>query len=175
MSKRTNEDSSAVANLLRADNLRRFRLARQLAQLAMAEKCQFPGANTVSMMEAGAMPISLKTVDRIAAAFSLTASAVLEELDRVAHHKPLPEYHRVSSSQRVREIAALTGDASSLQDFKQTLHGRELEIFRDRVIADKPATLKALGDRWNVSPERVRQMEKRILVLLRNHKILEST
>lgn len=87
----------------------------------------------------------------------------------------LPEYHRVSSSQRVREVAALTGDASSLQAFRQTLHGRELEIFRDRVIADKPATLKALGDRWNVSPERVRQMEKRILVLLRNHKILEST
>lgn len=97
-----------VANQLRAVNLRHFRLKRGLSQIAMAEKCRFPQSNVVSMMEGGAMPISIKAVDRIAAA------------------------------------------------------------------SNEPATLKALGDRWKISRERVRQLEKRILMLLRDHNLLEN-
>lgn len=75
------------------------------------------------------------------------------------------------------EVAALTGSGSSqerLRRFGATLAGRELEIFRDRIVSDEPATLKALGDRWKISRERVRQLEKRILMLLRDHNLLEN-
>ncbi len=166
-----------VANPLRAENLRHFRLKRGLSQIAMAEKCRFPQSNVVSMMEGGAMPISIKAVDRIASAFSMSASAVLADLDSTAPRDPHPTYQRATSSQRDIEVAALTGSGSSqerLRRFGATLAGRELEIFRDRIVSDEPATLKALGDRWKISRERVRQLEKRILMLLRDHNLLEN-
>ena len=51
---------------------------------------------------------------------------------------------------------------------------RCIEIFRDRIIADNPVTLKALGDRWSVCRERVRQLEERIVTRLRDHNLLET-
>jgi len=56
---------------------------------------------------------------------------------------------------------------AKLRRFGSTLAGRELEIFRDRIIADEPVTLQDLGDRWNVSRERARQLEKRMVLRLR--------
>jgi RNA polymerase sigma-32 factor len=54
-----------------------------------------------------------------------------------------------------------------LRRFGATLAGRELEIFRDRIVADDPITLQELGDRWGVSRERARQLEKRMVLRLR--------
>jgi len=56
---------------------------------------------------------------------------------------------------------------AKLRRFGATLSGRELEIFRDRIVADEPVTLQDLGDRWNVSRERARQLEKRMILRLR--------
>lgn len=56
---------------------------------------------------------------------------------------------------------------AKLRRFGATLSGRELEIFRDRIIADDPITLQELGDRWGVSRERARQLEKRMILRLR--------
>ena len=60
---------------------------------------------------------------------------------------------------------------SLLQDkllaFGADLQGRELEIFRDRLVSDEPATLQEFGDRWGVSRERARQIEKRLVLRLR--------
>jgi RNA polymerase sigma-32 factor len=62
---------------------------------------------------------------------------------------------------------------SLLQDklvvFGAGLEGRELEIFRDRLVADEPVTLQDLGDRWKVSRERARQIEKRLVLRLREY------
>jgi RNA polymerase sigma-32 factor len=54
-----------------------------------------------------------------------------------------------------------------LRRFGATLTGRELEIFRDRIVSDEPVTLQDLGDRWGVSRERARQLEKRMVLRLR--------
>jgi RNA polymerase sigma-32 factor len=56
-----------------------------------------------------------------------------------------------------------------LRRFGSTLEGRELEIFRDRLVNDEPVTLQELGDRWNVSRERARQIEKRMVLRLREY------
>ncbi|HEY8377446.1 MAG TPA: RNA polymerase factor sigma-32, partial [Nannocystis sp.] len=56
---------------------------------------------------------------------------------------------------------------AKLREFGATLSGRELEIFRDRLVADEPITLQELGDRWGVSRERARQLEKRMVLRLR--------
>ncbi len=54
-----------------------------------------------------------------------------------------------------------------LRAFGATLEGREMEIFQDRLMNDEPVTLQDLGDRWGVSRERARQIEKRMVLRLR--------
>ena len=59
-----------------------------------------------------------------------------------------------------------------LETFAATLEGREETIFRERWLTDAPLTLQQIGDRYGVSRERARQLEKRMLTRLR--KFLEQ-
>lgn len=59
-----------------------------------------------------------------------------------------------------------------LEAFARTLKGREETIFRERWLTDSPLTLQQIGDRYGVSRERARQLEKRMLTRLR--KFLEE-
>ncbi|MDY0003677.1 MAG: RNA polymerase factor sigma-32 [Polyangia bacterium] len=57
-----------------------------------------------------------------------------------------------------------------LKEFEAGLRNeRERVIYRERLMSDTPLTLKEIGDRWNVSRERARQLEKRLLGKLREH------
>lgn len=58
-----------------------------------------------------------------------------------------------------------------LAEFRKTLIGREKElaIFDERLVADEPLTLQELGDRFGVSRERVRQLEQRVTLRLREY------
>jgi RNA polymerase sigma-32 factor len=58
---------------------------------------------------------------------------------------------------------------AKLRRFGADLTGRELEIFRDRLMSDEPVTLQELGDRWGVSRERARQLERRMVLRLREY------
>ena len=61
---------------------------------------------------------------------------------------------------------------SKLETFAQTLEGREQTIFRERWLSEDPLTLQEIGDRYSVSRERARQLEKRVLDRLK--KFLEA-
>jgi RNA polymerase sigma-32 factor len=54
-----------------------------------------------------------------------------------------------------------------LQTFRETLSGKELDIFDGRMIAEDPMTLQQLGDSFGVTRERVRQLEARVVGRLR--------
>ena len=56
-----------------------------------------------------------------------------------------------------------------LEAFASTLEGREQTIFRERWLTDEPLTLQEIGDRYNVSRERARQLEKRMLDRLKKY------
>ena len=58
---------------------------------------------------------------------------------------------------------------SKLEIFANTLEGREQTIFRERWLSEDPLTLQELGDRYNVSRERARQLEKRVLDRLKKY------
>ena len=60
-----------------------------------------------------------------------------------------------------------------LDEFRETLSGKDLEIFDKRLVSDEPLTLQELGDRFGVSRERVRQLEARLTGKLRDY--LKST
>jgi RNA polymerase sigma-32 factor len=56
-----------------------------------------------------------------------------------------------------------------LEAFARTLEGREQTIFRERWLTEDPLTLQELGDRYQVSRERARQLEKRMLDRLKKY------
>ena len=58
--------------------------------------------------------------------------------------------------------------AEKLEAFGATLKDRELDIFRDRLLNDSPATLQEIGEKYGVSRERARQIEERLKKKLRN-------
>jgi len=56
-----------------------------------------------------------------------------------------------------------------LDAFARTLEGREQTIFRERWLTEEPLTLQEIGDRYQVSRERARQLEKRMLDRLKKY------
>jgi RNA polymerase sigma-32 factor len=54
-----------------------------------------------------------------------------------------------------------------LKRFSAPLSGKEDFIFKNRLISESPMTLQEIGDHFDISRERVRQIEKRLLQRLR--------
>ncbi len=50
-----------------------------------------------------------------------------------------------------------------LEEFRQRLSEKELDIFDNRIMSDNPKTLQELGDKYNISRERIRQIQSRIV------------
>lgn len=70
---------------------------------------------------------------------------------------------------RVEESEFATLLREKLETFAETLKGREETIFRERWLTEEPLTLQQIGDRYGVSRERARQIEKRMLGRLRTY------
>ncbi len=49
-----------------------------------------------------------------------------------------------------------------IEQFAATLEGKELEIFKARLLSEDPETLQEIGERFGISRERVRQIETRL-------------
>jgi RNA polymerase sigma-32 factor len=49
-----------------------------------------------------------------------------------------------------------------IREFGATLKGKEARIFEARLVADEPLTLQEIGDEYEISRERVRQIEARV-------------
>ena len=56
---------------------------------------------------------------------------------------------------------------AKVNELKKEMTERELEIFERRIFSDDPATLQEIGDRYGISRERVRQVEKNIIKKIR--------
>ena len=54
-----------------------------------------------------------------------------------------------------------------IAEFRHKMTPREQEIFDSRIFSDSPATLQEIGDRYGISRERVRQVEKNIIKKMR--------
>lgn len=65
------------------------------------------------------------------------------------------------------EIASLV--RSRLQAILPKLNEKELYILHNRLLSDEPVTLREIGERYNVTRERVRQLEARLLEKIRQY------
>jgi RNA polymerase sigma-32 factor len=57
---------------------------------------------------------------------------------------------------------------NKIADFRKKMSPREIEIFDLRIFSDNPVTLQEIGDRYGISRERVRQVEKNIIKKMRD-------
>ena len=64
-----------------------------------------------------------------------------------------------------KEIEALLHN--KISEFRKKMTPREMEIFDLRIFSDSPVTLQEIGDRYGISRERVRQVEKNIIKKMR--------
>lgn len=58
---------------------------------------------------------------------------------------------------------------NKIEEFRKTMTEREMEIFDLRIFSDTPVTLQEIGDRYGISRERVRQVEKNIIKKMREY------
>jgi RNA polymerase sigma-32 factor len=56
-----------------------------------------------------------------------------------------------------------------VEKFAEQLDEREIRILRDRILADEPKTLQEIGDAFELTRERVRQIEARLVRKLREY------
>ncbi len=56
---------------------------------------------------------------------------------------------------------------NKIDEFRKNMTDREKEIFDLRIFSDTPVTLQEIGDRYEISRERVRQVEKNIIKKMR--------
>jgi RNA polymerase sigma-32 factor len=50
-----------------------------------------------------------------------------------------------------------------LEEYRNTLSGKQRDIFDNRILTEQPLTLQELGDKHSISRERVRQIQEKIL------------
>jgi RNA polymerase sigma-32 factor len=65
------------------------------------------------------------------------------------------------------EIAGMVRD--KLQSILPSLSSKEEYILTHRLLTDDPATLREIGEKFDITRERVRQIEARLLQKLRDH------
>jgi len=75
----------------------------------------------------------------------------------------LPDPDEVAIDDQLSEYQDRDLLLKKLAEYRETLSGKELDIFDNRIMAEKPLTLQELGDRYHISRERVRQIQERIV------------
>jgi len=88
-------------------------------------------------------------------------TSATSRLDFVTESGPGPD-ERVEKEEFSRLLQ------QKLQTFGGTLQGREKEIFELRTVATEPLTLQEIGDRYGITRERARQIERRMMDRLRD-------
>lgn len=69
----------------------------------------------------------------------------------------------VDIDERLSEAEGRTILLEKLSQYRSRLSKKELDIFDNRIMSDNPLTLQDFGDKYNISRERVRQIQARIV------------
>lgn len=135
-----------------------FRLKKEKGRL------EAMGFNPGPKLLAGALNVTkdeITEMDQRLEGGDLSLNAPLEEDSRQTYMDIIPAgetlEEKVADTQ-FREVLS-----QKIKDFNRTLKGKETFILKNRLMADEPLTLQAAGAQLNISRERARQIEKRVI------------
>jgi len=135
--------------------------------------------STKNQMEIGERNLSSEDYKELADKLNVTYEAVIE-MDQRMGSKDLSLDAEIKSDTNLSHMDFLADDEenqedlitkveeekrvkSGMVDALKTLKDRERYIVENRILADKPLTLEELGTKYNISRERVRQIENAAL------------
>ena len=101
-------------------------------------------------------------MDQRLGSWELSLEAPLRE-DSNDQYKDFIPAEGISAEEAVarKELKYLLAD--KLAKFRETLDGKEAVIFDERIMAEQPATLQEVGEQFDISRERVRQIQVRLV------------
>jgi RNA polymerase sigma-32 factor len=111
----------------------------------------------------------VRTMQKRLAARDLSLDAPLRGEEGSATHLDFVSDPGVTPDEEVadRQLGDLV--RQKIRVFGHSLDGREREIFELRTIAEEPLTLQEIGDRYGITRERARQLERRMMDRLRDY------
>ena len=78
-------------------------------------------------------------------------------LDVLPDSDPMSNPEEATANDEFRRFAR-----EKVEEFEHQLEGKDLEIFRQRLLSEDPITLQEIGEKFGISRERVRQIENRL-------------
>ncbi len=135
--------------------------------------------STKNQLELGDGNLSAEDYKELAEKLNVSDEAVME-MDKRMGSKDLSLDAEIKGDNDLSHLDFLAGDdqnqedlitkveqdeivKSGMVDALKTLKDRERFIIENRILADKPLTLEELGEKYNISRERVRQIENAAL------------
>ena len=94
--------------------------------------------------------------------WELSLSSPVGEDSRESYEALLPD-PEIGIDEQLSEKQAVKLFYEKLTEFRKTLSGKEADIYDNRIMAEKPLTLRELGDKYHISRERVRQIQEKII------------
>ncbi len=111
----------------------------------------------------GASETDIVAVERSIGASDISLDSPIREGDGKTRY--MDSLSTGEESVEERSIAKQIRDLvrNKIEELKGKLSHREIEILEKRILAENPATLQEIGNRFGVTREAVRQMEKKLL------------
>jgi len=94
--------------------------------------------------------------------WELSLTAPVGDDSREVFGSLLPD-HKSDAEEQLSDAQAKKLLMEKLRQYRQTLSGKEADIFDNRILAEKPVTLQELGDKYHISRERVRQIQEKMI------------
>jgi len=94
--------------------------------------------------------------------WELSLSSPINDDSRETYDSYIPD-PSIDIEDQLSEFQSRQLLTNKLAEFRKTLSGKEADIFDSRIIAEKPLTLQELGGKYNISRERIRQIQEKII------------
>jgi len=128
------------------------------------ERLEAQGFNPGPKLLAGTLDVTKEEVvemDQRLQGGDLSLNAPLDEDDRQTYMEVMPSAEALEEKivdSQFREVVS-----EKIKEFSNTLVGKEAFLLKNRLMAEEPLTLQAVGDQLHISRERARQIEKQVL------------
>jgi RNA polymerase sigma-32 factor len=107
-------------------------------------------------------------MDQRMGSWELSLENPVEEGSRQSHKDLLASSHADSETiladEQIRTLVR-----QKLDELRRSLGDKERDILDNRLLSEKPETLQEIGTRWNISRERIRQIEERLKKKIRTY------